>query len=163
MTSGTGEPQESTVDAHPNWIAERAKCNMARLWPEVQYIVSTDVRRANEAEQTVQSDVSHYMDPLEQGPKKVHIQSGNGAGDVLGTCEFVYNDTKGAIAVRIGPPALAQKPPTLGALRTRWDTEALQCRIVVTMTSEDEPVEFPHDQLWKAVQVILEPFFFPAE
>lgn len=147
---------------HPNWVAERAKCNMARLWPDVQYIVCTDVRRANEEEQTAQSDVSHARDPLKQGPKKVHIQSANGAGDVLGTCEFVYNDTKDAIAVTISPPAWAKKRGTTGVLRTRWDAEALQCRIVVTMTSETEQaVEFPHDQLWKAVQVFLELFFFP--
>ena len=58
------------------------------------------------------------------------------------------------------------KPPDQTAtatLTTRWDSPTSKCWLVVTLSSDVQKVEFPHDELWKAIQYTLEPFFFPAE
>ena len=47
-------------------------------------------------------------------------------------------------------------------VKTRWDAEAVQCCIVVASATGEPLAEFPHDQLWKAVQYLLEPLFFPS-
>ena len=82
----------------------------------------------------------------------------------MGACQFEYDALAGTIAVTVLPEAGVPHPPRTGVITTRWDAEALQCRIVVTLTSEATPVlEFPHHQLWKAVQVFLERFLFLAD
>lgn len=148
---------------HPNWVAEREKCNMAALWSDVRDIVHVDVRRKNEEEAKQKTGVSYAFPVEEQSPTQARIQCSNQAGDLLGSCRVAYNVKTQKIEVTICPPAWARKADTTGVLMTRWDAEDIQCRVVVTMTSESQQaVEFPHDHLWKVVQYFLEPFFFPV-
>ena len=56
-----------------------------------------------------------------------------------------------------------EQPDWTATLATRWDPATSQCRLVVTRSFDAEKIEFPHAELWKAVQYILEPFFFPDD
>ena len=53
--------------------------------------------------------------------------------------------------------------PGSGSIHTRWDAEKSKCYIVAARPSDNQEQEFPHDELWKVLQFILEPFFFPQE
>lgn len=153
----------TTESTHPNWVAEREKCNMELLWRDVRAILHVDVQRKNAEEARKKSGIHYAFPPEEQQATQALLQCSNDAGDQLESCLFVYNTKTQKVEVTVHPPTSVRMPGTTGTLMTRWDAEAIQCRIVITMTSEsDQLVEFPHDQLWKAVQYILEPFFFPA-
>ena len=143
---------------HPNWVAERTKCKMKRLWSHLQDIVGIDVRRKNEEEDEEHSDVEYVL-RLEK--PRLHLTCRHRAGDTLGAYRFSYDARMDAIDIMIQGPGSPAEPHSTGTIRTRWDAEACQCRVVVKMGADAPEIEFPHDQLWKAVQSILEPFFFP--
>lgn len=135
---------------HPNWIAERTKCNLYNLWGDLCDIVANDVDRIN-AIATEKNWGIHYSEPRGEEVGVIHRHGG------VGECRYVYNPTQGLIQFTCKVPDL------IAVLRTRWDAETSQCRLVVKMGLKDEDatdIEFPHDQLWKALQYILEPFFF---
>lgn len=145
---------------HPNWIAERAKCNRARLWSDMTYIVAEDLRRKNQEEKKLDSSLEYSFFPTPTDPYVLVIRCHDASQGNQGGYSFPYDPkTQEIVGTREFPNETVRQE---AFLTTRWDAEACQCRVVVKIA--DAPaVEFPHDQLWKAVQVILELFFFPAE
>lgn len=132
------------------WIAERAKCDIKRLYDDIATLVKNNTNQWG----TVS--------------KKDHEMRG-------GLC--FEHEADGCFRVRHDG---IQKPETLRfcfetekmhiivmrdcektcTITTRWNRETSQCLLVVE--NHPEPaVEFPHAELWKVVQYVLEPFFFP--
>ncbi len=148
---------------HPNWVAEREKCNMAVLWSDVRDILGIDAQRKNAEEAKQKSGVSYAFPPEEQSATQALLQCSNQAGDLLESCRFVYNRKTSKIEVTTRPPPFFadRRKDSNGIIKTRWDAQTCQCQIVVKIDEAPE-VLFPHAQLWKAIQVILEPFFFPV-
>ena len=148
---------------HPNWVAEREKCNMGRLWGHVWTILRTDVQRKNAEEDKKRTGIS-YVFPSEEQRTTSHtmIHCRNQAGDLLESCRFVYNRQTSTITVTTSPPLFLadRRADSTGIITTRWDAETCQCQIVLKIDDAPEVV-LPHAQLWKAVQIILEPFLFP--
>ncbi len=62
--------------------------------------------------------------------------------------------------MKLGVVTVACRAGTV-TLTTRWDREASHCWLVIVERS-GKSVEFPHEELAKVVQYILEPFFFPT-
>ena len=153
-------------ETHPNWIAEREKCNTKALWKEVQAILDLDVERKNTAEKEKKTGTSYApFPPDEQSDTQVLIECSNQSGAQFGFCRLVHDVKHEMIVVKIRFPEWMKKRDKTAMLTTRWDDEAMQCRVVVTLTSEEsqkQVSEFPHDQLWKAMYVITSPFFFPV-
>ena len=151
---------------HPNWVAEREKCNTEALWKEVQAILDLDVERKNAAEEKKKTGISYApFPPDEQSDTQALIEGSNQSGDQFGCCRFVHDVKHEMIVVTIRFPERMKARAKTAVLTTRWDEEAMQCRVVVSLTSEEsqkQVSEFPHDQLWKAMYVITSPFFFPV-
>ena len=149
---------------HPNWVEEREKCNMGRLWSHVWTILHTDVKRKNAEEKKKRTGI-YYEFPSEEQSATSHamIQCSNQSGDLLESCRVVYNRQTGKIENTTSPPPFLadRREASKGIITTRWDAQTCQCLIVVNLDDAPEVV-LPHAELWKAVQVILEPFFFPS-
>ena len=136
------------------WIAERDKCNMGAFVNDVRTLVAQNVETMNVLCQEKGRTRFRY-EPRQEHPPYFLIKQQLRAS--LRYCEFEYDDAGQRVAVTMVGPDRTY------TLQTRWDTEALACRVVVTRPSNDESdvVEFPHADLWKAIQHILDPFFFP--
>lgn len=136
----------------PNWVAERTKCNMATLLQDISHLVQECVDDMNKELEKEQQSLRFRYIPRQTAPPTFEIEGKDTVGTILG-CQFQYEPKTDKIAVRS-----SVKDSQIG---TRWDAEEIQCRVVIS-SSPDDPVEFPHSQLWKAVQYLLEPFFFPT-
>ena len=143
---------------HPNWIAERAKCNMALLWDDVCTIVTCDTNRRKQEALRERALHRYILRPRNTPQDPLHIERFNmqTGGSALGECRFFYDRRTDVIDVTM------KKPDGTGVIVTRWDAANSQCCLVVTRPSDGQEIELPHDELWKVVQYILEPFFFPA-
>lgn len=142
-----------TMD-NPNWIAERAKCNLHDLWKDLCDIVAADVDRINDIAKEKSWGV-YYSEPRGEEVGVIYRRGGVGIGE----CHYVYDSTQRLVQFT------CQDPDLIAVLRTRWDAATSECRLVIELgVKAEDPteIEFPHAQLWKAIQYILEPFFFTA-
>ena len=140
----------STGMDEKDWVAERAKCHMGKLFADVRKLIERDIGRWN----TI----------------VLHDTELHGGMIILGdrSLSFVIEHTAIAQPEQLGVGYIpsehcvrVNRGEQLQTITTRWDRETSQCRIVVT-THPDEVTEFPHSELEKVVQYILEPFFFTA-
>ena len=137
------------------WIAERDKCNMADLAVQVQNLVKSNVTAMNSicsARGFVPFE--HTTDRAE--PLTFHVKQQDASQVRIAT--FKHDVQGGMLTITV------TEPVRLYHMQTRWDTETLKCHVVVIwhINGEQKSVTFLHSQLWKAVQFILEPFFFSA-
>lgn len=145
----------------PNWVAERAKCEISALLSESMQLVRAAAEQASEC--------TPYTHIYKGGESSCRISCIRGSQAVR-TCMFEYDSGKDQIAVTIEQQT-AQKPGAFErkfTITTRWDAEKAKCRVVVCSLvcaagESDQPQEFSHKHLWKAIQYILEPFFFPSQ
>ena len=144
---------------HPNWIAERAKCNLTLLWNDLVPLLITDTKRRRQEAVAEQSPIRYVIDQNAErsSVSRVHIlrYRDTEQSRVIGSCWFI---SKGE-CIRVN----MEKPDGTGAIYTRWDAEKSQCYVAASRPSDGQKEEFPHDELWKVLQFILEPFFFPQE
>ena len=136
---------------HTNWIVERAKCDMATLWADVCHLLVENVKRMND-ESTKRGWSLHSVPS-----KRDHHTTRYNGQNPESTCRWSYEDRTARVVFRM------ENPNWTAALTTRWDPATSQCRLVVCRSLDAKTDEFPHDELSKAVQYILEPFFFPKE
>ncbi len=134
---GTDE-QES-----PNWVAERAKCDMERLFDELGAVVKQNTEWAN----TVPNAPGYPAYVYGRQSRDAFMVRKN--GDTR-----VFSLSRRQQAVHVSGTEIR-----LYTITTRWDAKKSKCRVVVAQPAGDT-VEFPHKHLWKVVQYILEPFFF---
>lgn len=135
---------------HPNWVAERAKCHMGLLFEALRNIVIKDVdRRKEEAANPQWRGEFHYA-KYGDDPPAFTVENFN-----QGSYLFTYSLDSDAIFI-------TSQREKLYTISTRWDAEQSRCQIVVASPAGSSR-EFPHAELWKAVQYVLEPFFFPSE
>ena len=137
----------------PNWVAERAKCDMRELTSQVIQLVTQATEEMNALRghgYTIKSD--------EAACRVSRVSFGH----VERACIFAYEEEGRRRLIRVskGTPKTPESDIETCTIETRWDTKKIKCRLVVT-PAEGEKVEFPHKHLWKVVQYILEPFFFP--
>ncbi len=134
------------------WIAERAKCDMDKLAACVRQLVKQNVTAMNVECNDLGWPPFKYT-PLFENPMQFAIMQDRHTQHR--SCEWQYD--AGVMTVTM------TTPDRVYTMQTRWDGEAVQCRVVVARPTngEQDPVEFPHNQLGKAVSCILEPFFFP--
>ena len=137
-----------------NWIAEREKCDLWSLLAAFRAAVKQDVADMN----AVGQKRRRPWVPFECGrdltePDTVFIVAHHHGAPPA--CRFEYRVDTGHILVKM----LAGDR----VVKTRWDRDTCQCRIVVADVHEETLAEFAHTDLWKAVQYILEPFFFPTD
>lgn len=137
---------------YTNWIAERAKCNMAALWADVCNLLVKNVKWMND-ESTERGWGIHYSKPS-NGTHRTTRYRGQ---EEEGSCRWRYEDGPARVVFTV------KQPDFTACLTTRWDAETSQCQLVVKLSVHQAEVEFLHAELGKAVQYILEPFFFPKE
>jgi hypothetical protein len=134
---------------HPNWVDERAKCNMGLLFDDLRDLIKKDVQRAKRKSQE------------QKWGKNYRIQN-DGDAQITVTCSHQSGTEDCQFRLRGNRVHIISHPDQEYTIRTQWNAENIQCQIVVTLPTEDT-VMFSHNQLWKAVQYVLEPFFFPPE
>ncbi len=136
------------------WIAERAKCDMDALIADVRALVTRNADAMNEECRAKGWTPFTYLPVCERPPTFRVEQHHDGQSR---HCIFVYDAQRKVITITMVGPDRTY------TMQTCWDRETLQCRVVVARPSngEQDTIEFPHDQLGKAVSSILEPFFFP--
>ena len=132
---------------HPNWVAERAKCDIARLFDSLVACIAADIERFN-AEPSVCRDFI-----LSQQKHECVIESHTGERTTYAV--LTYRPHSHHIEMRQGEQ-------TTHLITTRWDAVKSRCYVVVeTLGAESPTQEFPHKKLWKAAQYLLEPILFP--
>ena len=154
---------------NPDWLEERAKCDMESLWKDVCELMEKNLSRF-EVQAEEHSWSQRYGEVTRKSSNKylagryVHRK----AAGVLG---WTYDAHGQYILFRATHTLNTEgEPDTFQAeskLTTRWDAASSQCRVVVTQAAaqgEEPPsMELPYNELWKALQYILEPFFFPRD
>ena len=145
----------------PNWVSERAKCNMDRLFRALCALVKCNVDRMNKEAHTQDWPIQCVYRPPIQDVQECTVERLGPGTDPTG-CQFEYNSKMDHIVVRLMDRTCI--------IRTHWDGENARCQLVVDSSidglkgeEEERHVEFPHDHLWKVVQYILEPFFFSKQ
>ena len=138
------------------WVHERAKCNMVTLSHDLRSLVRKNVTAINtECRRRNWSEFSYEGDDL-SGPAPYSITQPYNGG--TRRCTFAYDPEWGWVTVKMVHPDREY------TILTRWDSGRAQCLIVLThgagSTSGIPPQEFPHADLWRVIQIILEPFFF---
>ena len=141
------------MEKNPNWIAERIKCDMGRLWRDVCDILREDAARMQAAAKDHGWSATYTVTPEEDIPYVLTLRGDREDRD----CSWRYDSAKSRVIFTLTNPSEDY------VMTTRWDAESCQCRVRVAHQPAQKVTEFPHDQLWKAVQYILEPFFFPAD
>ena len=132
------------------WIAERAKCDMSALVQDFRKLVNQNVEGMNRECSRREWPPFVYI-PLSRKPDAFRVKQDD---EDTRTCTFTYQMDRQVVEV------VMANPDRTYAVRTRWDGEAQQCRVVVERTDKDDTTEFSHDQLGKVVSYLLEPFFF---
>lgn len=140
---------------HPNWIEERAKCDMQKLWADLCDLMVENVERINaEAEERGWS--ARYSKPTGKNVGRTTRYVGQNEAAV---CRWEYESGPAHVLFTFSTP------DRHATLTTRWEPTTCQCRLLVTLSPDQpnsEQMDFPHDELWKAVQSIVEPFFFTS-
>ncbi|MCY4385900.1 MAG: hypothetical protein OXC18_02225 [Desulfurellaceae bacterium] len=140
-----------------NWVAERAKCEIDQLVADIMRLVQEATNQAHE----LPLPWAYIKKENRTGCRVTCVQNNQPVRE----CLFVHEPDRNMIQVVVRRQ-IASQPDELDqtyTIGTRWDAEKSKCRIVVNSPTADEPLEFPHKHLWKAIQYILEPFFFPKE
>ena len=134
------------------WIAERAKCDMGAFLRDVCSLAKQNVQAMNQ-ECHKRGWSSFDYTPYREHPLTFYIEP----QEKDRRCTFAYDEGHHVINVTMVGPDCTY------TIHTRWDTETLQCRVVVQCTSgtDADTTEFLHDALGKAVACVLELFFFP--
>ncbi len=139
---------------HPNWVAERAKCDIGRMFADVCDLVKLDVERMCAVIDHKESESASYMFIRPRNKSHTCLVRRLCHLEEIGSCLFTYADD----GIRV--TRTEQATPVSLTLRTHWNAEESRCLLVIDAPGKDAVV-FPHDHLWKAIQYILEPFFFP--
>lgn len=133
-----------------NWITERANCNMDSLFYNLQGLVEHNVEMMKVESKKRQWPDSWEYTVEDNAPPTFVVKRIGATSSAI--CRFKHDKERDQIAVTM--------PREQYIIQTRWDSEALRCCVIAGAAFKD-PIEFPHDHLWKIVQHILEPFFFP--
>lgn len=155
--------------SHPDWVVERAKCNVACLAKDVRALVERDTTTMQKESKARELAFGFTYVPYQNVLPKCGVLRVNlNSPDIQTLCQFEYDKQLDQIIARIGHVSNTTDPmdetQRTYIIKTRWDAENIRCVIVVSSFEEEtKPPEFPHDELWKAVQCILEPFFFPPK
>ncbi|MCE2484435.1 MAG: hypothetical protein J4F42_02890 [Desulfurellaceae bacterium] len=136
---------------HPNWVEQYAKCNLPSLFMTLASHIRQDVEDRKKIIHARQESLRFRQASDTQTQLLIWRSDPDQAGEK--ECEFLLSDR--TITVRVEDPVQQY------TITTRWDADAIQCRVVLTGAAAT-PIEYPHDELWKIVQVMLRPFFFPA-
>ena len=139
----------------PQWVEERAKCDVGHLFACIRQLVQRDVQSMVTVLRKQEQGVELYFHPNDLQPRRFTVQRLPTTNESF-TLAFEYNVQTGNIDIANDTP----HGKRCQTITTRWDEEKAKCRLVV-QRPEGEPIEFPHKHLWKVVQYILEPFFFP--
>ena len=134
--------------AHPNWVAELAKCNVKKLFNSLYSLIQIDVKRMK-AEQPAPGF------SITETENNLGIEWTAGGRSHL--CTLVYHPASQSIDVTVDN----ERTHTIA---TRWDPKRARCYVVLSPMAtgdEDPPLEFRHKHLWKVVQHVLAPLFFP--
>ena len=134
--------------AHPNWVERYAKCNMQALYRDLTTHIIQDVRDRDCIAHNQKEDV-RFTHKDTDTLNIFRTQQGQQ------TIEWKIVLERDTVRVHMLDHA------KVCDITTRWDADAIQCRVVLTGAAAT-PIEYPHDELWKIVHVILRPFFFPA-
>ncbi|MCE2486404.1 MAG: hypothetical protein J4F42_12880 [Desulfurellaceae bacterium] len=134
---------------HPNWITERAKCDMRLLFTDLCRLIREDVQRIDKESQN-RGWGKNYRIPVDENTSVITVDCSHASGTE--ECRF---ELRGNVIHVLSHPGREY------AIRTQWDVENIRCQIAVTPPTGDAVI-FSHDQLWKVAHYILEPYFFPA-
>ncbi len=133
---------------HPNWVKQYAKCDMRNLFATLYKHIKQDVEdRLQVVGERQESTGFRYA-----GDERTQILVTRSGPQGDKECQFTLNGNNVLIQM--------QDPDRDYTITTRWDEEAIQCKVVLTGVTPG-PIERPHDQLWKIVHMILRPFLFP--
>ena len=145
----------------PNWIAERAKCEPQHLFASLRELVRQNTEWANKLSESPGSQAYEYHEEIGDICVITKMRPAESTDQVTRT--FRLSSTQRAVHVS-GRSAIQNTPNyRLYTLTTRWDAEKSKCHVVMIHDETMEEVIFPHKHLWKAVQYILEPFFFTPQ
>ena len=148
------------VQKQPNWVAERAKCDITRLFEDIHALAKQDLGWAMIEEEKRHSGVRYEQ--MGEFSSSTYRLRRFVAGVEKSPCTFHCRSIE-------KPPCVEVVYGTDGSgvlgtykITTRWNAAEYQCLIVVE-DPKNGTLEFPHHELWKALHYILEPFFFPTK
>ena len=134
---------------YPNWVAERAACDVDVLFKQLVEIMTSDLERLKT---TVNESIAHAE------------SNGKDALTINWMAGFPCRLTLYSDRVRRRISVRRDDYPTHECyISTRWDAEKYRCYVVVKPGEPEasDPIEFPYKHLWKVNRHILEPVFFP--
>ena len=148
------------VQKQPNWVAERKKCDITLLFEDIHVLAKQDLGWAMVEEKKSSSAVKYeQMGELSGSSYRLRRFV---TGNEKQCCTFHCRDIAKTPHVEAAYATDGTGVTGRYVITTRWDAKESQCRIVV-QDPENGTMEFPHYELWKALQYILEPFFFPTK
>ena len=135
---------------HPNWVEQYAKCDIYRLIADLYKHIIQDIENRKEIAVMEEEAIGfrHESDRI-----SYIMVARTGTSEDEKKCEFRMNGFD--IQVRIEDPIRSY------TISTKWDEEAIQCKVILKGVKPETKVERPHNQLWKIVHTILRPFLFP--
>lgn len=136
---------------NPNWVEKRAECNMPELWAALCRLMMENVERIN-AVATAGGWGIAYSKPAE-GTCRTTRYSGQ---EEDGECRWQYENNPIRVVFTM------KQPDYTACLTACWDAKTCQCEVVVRRSFDQKEEKFPQADLGKALQYILEPFFFPS-
>ena len=138
--------------AYPNWVAERAKCNLDVTFTTLTQIVKRDVAEMMNIPSSQREGREFRVDEKENGHPIVEVLQSHELKDrEEALCSFMQHHD--AIIVSSSKLKAAFK------VIPRWGMQTNQCRFVIQLPGEED-CEIGQDELWKISRKVLGPLFF---
>ena len=132
----------------PNWVAERAKCNLELIFEAFCQVLDRDVNEVNALPERQRRGRRFQLDVNVDGTRPI--------AEVREVCSTSNPDTHSAFATfQRGDAAITIQASSLAHTvhaRVRWDERTRACKLYV----QDDKYE-----VWELSQWVLGPLFFP--
>ena len=133
------------MGSRKTWIRERIKCDVGKLFEDL-HTLTEEMKNQYEKATKKKGRIKCW-----ENTNEVRVEHKDRGKELF----FQHVVEEEIIQVH-------ENSERICVITTRWDKKSSQCRLVITPTDED-PVEFDHEQLWLVMAYILEPFFFPPK
>ena len=138
----------------PNWVAERARCNLDLTWESLIQVVQRDVVEANKIPTSVRGD---YIFDIERNDE------GTSPTLRVGRREADGHEYNGSVTFTKFPSSIIVSSPYFGLTHgtdvaritatPEWSEQTLSCRLHVNGEQH---------KVWELSQIVLGPLFFQS-
>ena len=135
----------------PNWVADRARCNVIAIFDALQGIIERDVEEANALPDDVKGHVGFEVEEYTGGIDRAVTVSSRKGAELVAAVRFVMGTTVILVDLQRGGDIRR-----VFTVIPRWEDG--ECRTYVSRPPEDS--EESSVELWQVSKLALEPLFF---